>query len=257
MNKFIEFLKFIKENRSDVIAIISLLVSIWLAFSANSIAKKANEMTNHSSILKIRDFGIKIKSNNPQTGIIRVDKKELSGATITLSGKFNLEYGEISNLYVVTRDVVENNLKVERLEINKEDKKNNFKIKDYEMGLQELGKNNNINNHIYIIAVDESHKIHRVMFEISMRPSYYSYPTEEGHGNLEYFQDNATNPNISWRSFDDFDLLQLSKIKSEDNWNIQNSNKRKNVNYQPISEETVKEDIDAISELFATYGFSN
>ena len=214
-------------------------------------------MTNHSSILKIRDFEIKIKSNNPHTGIIRVDKKELSGATIILSGKFNLEYGEISNLYVVTRDVVENNLKVERLEINKEDKKNNFKIKDYEMGLQELGKNNFINNHIYIIAVDESHKIHRVMFEISMRPSYYSYPTEVDRGNLEYFQDNATNPNISWRSFDDFDLLQLSKIKSEDNWNIQNSNGKKNVNYQPISEETIKKDIDEINELFATYGFSN
>lgn len=254
MNKFIEF---IRNNSSDVIAIISLLVSIWLAFSANSIANKANEMTNRSSILKIRDFEIKIKSNNPHTGIIRVDKKELSGATIILSGKFNLEYGEISNLYVVTRDVVENNLKVERLEINKEDKKNNFKIKDYEMGLQELGKNNFINNHIYIIAVDESHKIHRVMFEISMRPSYYSYPTEVDRGNLEYFQDNATNPNISWRSFDDFDLLQLSKIKSEDNWNIQNSNGKKNVNYQPISEETIKKDIDEINELFATYGFSN
>ena len=109
MNKFFEF---IRNNSSDVIAIISLLVSIWLAFSANSIANKANEMTNHSSILKIRDFEIKIKSNNPHTGIIRVDKKELSGATIILSGKFNLEYGEISNLYVVTRDVVENNLKV-------------------------------------------------------------------------------------------------------------------------------------------------
>ena len=251
-----EFIKFISHNRSDVIAIISLLVSIWLAFSANSIANKANEMTNHSSILKIRDFGIKIKSNNPHTGIIRVDKKELSGATIILSGKFNLEYGEISNLYVVTRDVVENNLKVEILEINKEDKKN-FKIKDYEMGLQELGKNSFINNHIYVIAIDESHKIHRVMFEISMRPSYYSYPTEAGRGNLEYFQDNGINPNISWRSFDDFDLLQLSKIKSEDNWNIQSSNEKKNVNYQPISEETIKKDIDEINELFATYGFSN
>lgn len=250
--------KWIKDNNwnilSNFIAIVSLIVSIWLACTANNIANKANEMTNRVSVLKLENFELSLKAPERVKSKVRVDSEQLSGATINLSGKILIEYGELSRLYFVKRDVITNNLQIEEIKIN------NRKEIDLQhfTSLESKGRLELINEHFYLIAVDESHTIHRILFEATAKSEYTSTPNPGGKtGNLEYNSKNAKDADIYYRYFNDYELVQYPSLQTLANWNYlkHNESNRENKDYIPLSPTEISRDIEEINQLFATYGF--
>lgn len=230
-------IKWTKPNTSDVIALISLAISIWLAFSANSLAEKANLLSSRASVPRIQISNMEVESSTDiRYGLLKAAENDFSGLQITVSGDISSEYGKLSKLYLVNYEVLASGLKIENIDLKKTSyKEEEFDI-NFNVEIQSLGLHERIRDRFYLISVDSSKKIHLTMIVVEADSAYSLKISDMEITDGVYFYEknifyDSENQGIDYEVFDDFDLFGLR------------------------DEEILKE-VDEIHQVFSKYGFS-
>ncbi len=255
-----------------IIAIIGWKLSIKLSESSgrinkvnNILIKRISDIEEYSSILKaVPDI---VLSNKSDHLVIQSEMgKKTSGISLDVNGTLRLNYGRISQVYICWRndkessdlilsyDTVWNSHKdvlVKSVDINKKlylSKETTF--------------SNVLANHFYLIIVDESKLIHRILVEIIS-------DTYAGSDGKSLFVDtNGMNKaRMDYRTFNDDEILVYDHLSQKKPWiNADSGNEETNYqkkeeewdkwldNYDKLNEANLENEVKKINSHFALVG---
>lgn len=239
-------IKWTKPNTSDVIALISLFISIWLACIANSLANYANQMSNRAAIPDIKIDKVEaVNSEEKRITIFEGTDVTASGSYAKFSGEISLKYGELSELYLVNYLLPNDELNIKSIILSpSNNSKTEFNFSFY-TDIQELGKSELISDRFYLVLIDSSKKMYRVLFDTNARAHYSVSPNDTSEDSEVIFYKNyRENPSVTYDIIDDFGLIVFSQEKYFED------EKRK------VVIEEVSREIEEINQHFAQYGFS-
>ncbi|HEM5184746.1 TPA: hypothetical protein U1314_001767 [Streptococcus suis] len=282
--------KWVNENIwnifSNIISLISLIASIYLAIKANKVAKDlakqsdslsnlgielartANDIAIHSSLLK---FEPNIDVHRAKSSTILMGKDELSGTTLSISGALSLEHGKIAQVYLINKDSgisqsVDFISKTEKIYSSEKKFLANKVEVSHKFELNNLGNTEIVSGNFYIVIIDETFKLHRLLLQI------VSDSDQHSGSYIATLEVNSVrkprNIEVFYRIFTDLDFIEYENIENRTEWintikqtsetnygrRIGDRNSKLD-SYKKIDYKELVDDIEKINKHFEYFGF--
>ncbi|HEL2196366.1 hypothetical protein V9Z70_09795 [Streptococcus suis] len=282
--------KWVNENIwnifSNIISLISLIASIYLAIKANKVAKDlakqsdslsnlgielartANDIAIHSSLLK---FEPNIDVHRAKSSTILMGKDELSGTTLSISGALSLEHGKIAQVYLINKDSgisqsVDFISKTEKIYSSEKKFLANKVEVSHKFELNNLGNTEIVSGNFYIVIIDETFKLHRLLLQI------VSDSDQHSGSYIATLEVNSVrkprNIEVFYRIFTDLDFIEYENIEnrtewintikqtSETNYGRRTGDRNSKLDsYKKIDYKELVDDIEKINKHFEYFGF--